>query len=119
MRPAIERLPLCGPGCRPFTSRSPGEAACTPIDHAALDCSSGTSTRVRAACGACEERGRSALPPLTPAPLPYLRVWLRDVLGALDDQHGPGQDARIGRRAVTGVGEAPVLRQALSDHLLR
>ena len=73
-RPAIERLPLCGPGRRPFTSRSPGEAACTPIDYAALDCSSGTSTRVRAACGTCEERGRSALPPMMAAPLPYLRL---------------------------------------------
>ena len=44
---------------------------------------------------------------------------LRDLLGTLDHEHGPGQDARIGRRAVAGVGEAPVLRQALADDLLR
>src|SRR5205085_7559669 len=48
-----------------------------------------------------------------------LHVWLRDVLGALDDQHRLGQDARIGRRAVAGIGEAPVLRQALPDDPLR
>ena len=48
-----------------------------------------------------------------------LDVWLRDVLGALDDQHRLGQDARIGRRTVAGIGEAPVLRQALADDLLR
>src|SRR4051794_41388465 len=46
-------------------------------------------------------------------------VRLRDLLGTLNHEHGPGQDARIGRRAVAGVGEAPVLRQALPDDLLR
>ena len=44
---------------------------------------------------------------------------MRDLLGTLNHEHGPGQDARIGRRAVAGVGEAPVLRQALPDDLLR
>src|SRR3954447_23930249 len=47
------------------------------------------------------------------------RVWLRDLLGTLDHQHGPGQDARIGRRAAAGIGEAPVLRRAPPDDLLR
>src|SRR3954452_15241215 len=42
-----------------------------------------------------------------------LVVRLRDLLGTLNHEHGPGQDARIGRRAVAGIGEAPVLRQAL------
>src|SRR3954453_15418799 len=45
-------------------------------------------------------------------------VWLRDVLGALDDQHGLGQGARIGWWPAGGVGEAAVSRQALADGLL-
>src|SRR3954454_14479273 len=48
-----------------------------------------------------------------------LPVRLRDLLGTLNHEHGPGQDARIGPRAVPGIGEAPVLRQALPDDLLR
>src|SRR3954447_11299080 len=48
-----------------------------------------------------------------------LSVRLRDLLGTLDHQHGPGQDARIGRRAAAGIGEAPVLRRAPPDDLLR
>src|SRR3954447_20319806 len=47
-----------------------------------------------------------------------LGVWLRDVLGALDDQHGLGQDASIGWWPMSGVGEAAVSRQALADGLL-
>jgi hypothetical protein len=47
-----------------------------------------------------------------------LTVWLRDVLGAFADQHGLGQDARIGRWAVAGAGEAAILRQALAGNLL-
>src|SRR4051812_41108698 len=46
-------------------------------------------------------------------------VWLRDVLGTLDHEHRPGEGARIERRAVAGIGEAPVLRRALADDLLR
>src|SRR4051812_12126785 len=49
---------------------------------------------------------------------PDLAVWLRDVLGALDDQHGLGQDASIGGWPIGGVGEAAVSRQALADDLL-
>src|SRR3954464_14258826 len=37
-----------------------------------------------------------------------LGVWLRDVLGALNDQHGLGQDASIGWWPMSGVGEAVV-----------
>src|SRR3954462_8045535 len=48
-----------------------------------------------------------------------LAVWLRDVLGPLDHEHRPGEGARIEPRAVAGIGEAPVLRQALADDLLR
>src|SRR3954447_6341401 len=48
-----------------------------------------------------------------------LAVWLRDVLGTLDHEHRPGEGARIERRAVAGIGEVPVLRQALADDLLR
>src|SRR4051794_11879008 len=47
-----------------------------------------------------------------------LAVRLRDVLGALDDHHGLGQDASIGWWPMSGVGEAPVSRQALADDLL-
>src|SRR3712207_8161892 len=47
-----------------------------------------------------------------------MAVRLRDVLGALDDQHGLGQDAGIGRRTEAGVGEARVPPQALADDLL-
>src|SRR4051794_5327518 len=47
-----------------------------------------------------------------------LIVWLRDLLGTLDHQHGPGQDARIGRRAVAGIDEPFALRQALADELV-
>src|SRR4028118_407861 len=47
-----------------------------------------------------------------------LTVWLRDVLCSFDDQHRPGQDAGIRWWAVAGIGEAPVLRQALADDLL-
>src|ERR671916_3166716 len=35
-----------------------------------------------------------------------------------DDQHGLGHDARIGWWPISGVGEAPVSRQALADDLL-
>src|SRR3954463_11177150 len=45
-------------------------------------------------------------------------IWLRDVLGAFDDQHGLGQDASIGWWPIGGVGEAAVSRQALADDLL-
>src|SRR3954447_20524474 len=50
--------------------------------------------------------------------LDRLVVWLRDVLGTPDDQHRPGQDARVGRRAVAGIGEPFALRQALADELV-
>src|SRR5690349_2814411 len=47
-------------------------------------------------------------------------VWLRDVLGTLDHEHRVREGARIERRAVAGVGEAPLLPQTLSDdHLGR
>src|SRR4051794_27689269 len=64
----------------------------------------------------------SGLPPRPRRPARegvLLVVWLPDLLGTLNHEHGPGQDARIGRRAVPGIGEAPVLRQALPDDLLR
>src|SRR3954469_16791954 len=74
-------------------------------------------------------RGGGSVPfTVVGAPLPVavlalrfigLVVWLRDVLGALDHEHRPGESARIERRAVAGIGEAPVLRQALADDLLR
>ena len=47
-----------------------------------------------------------------------LAVRLRNALGAFDDQQGLGQDAWVGRRMVVGVGEAPVLPQALADGLV-
>src|SRR3954454_15829803 len=47
-----------------------------------------------------------------------LGVWMREVLGAFDHEHRPGQDARIERRAVAGIGEAPLPRQALPDDLV-
>src|SRR3954447_17303275 len=62
--------------------------------------------------------GATGSPQANPATV-MLAVRLRDLLGTLNHEHGPGQDARIGRRAVAGVGEAPVLRQALPDDLLR
>src|SRR4051812_20471410 len=49
-----------------------------------------------------------------------LVVWLRDVLGTLDHEHRVREGARIERRAVAGIGEAPLLPQTLSDdHLGR
>src|SRR3954464_1140184 len=47
-----------------------------------------------------------------------LAVWLRDVLGTFDDQHGLGQDARIGRWVVARVGEMSILHEPLVDGLL-
>ena len=47
-----------------------------------------------------------------------LDVRLRDVLGTFDDQHGLGQDARIGRWVVARVGEMSILREPLADDLL-
>src|SRR4051794_802190 len=49
---------------------------------------------------------------------PLLVVWPRDVLGTPDDQHRLGQDARVGRRAVAGIGEPFALRRALADELV-
>src|SRR4051812_13382694 len=58
---------------------------------------------------------------LTPQPQSEraLIVRPRDLLGTLDHQHRPGQDVRVGRRAAAGIGEAPVLRRAPPDGLLR
>ena len=47
-----------------------------------------------------------------------LGVWLRDVLGTLDDQHGLGQDAGIRRWPIAGVGEAGVALEPLMDDFL-
>src|SRR5689334_24440985 len=47
-----------------------------------------------------------------------LVVWLRDVLGTLDHEHRVREGARIERRAVAGIGEAPLLPQTLSDNHL-
>src|SRR3954466_9089374 len=79
---------------------------------------------------------RSAIPATRPIQCPSGRVFssstkvasptiqyrfivrLRDVLGAFDDRHGLGQDARIGWWPIGGVGAAAVSRQALADDLL-
>ena len=47
-----------------------------------------------------------------------LGVWLRDVLGTFDDQQRLGQDARIGRWPISGIGEARVVPEPLTDDLL-
>ena len=51
-------------------------------------------------------------------PSACLVVRLRDVLGARDHERRPREGARVERRAVAGVGETLVSRQALADDLL-
>src|SRR5215217_3011547 len=107
-RPPRVRQPRCPPEppviAAPFSSRGGARHAL------------GISCRV----SGLSPRPAPTLPPRDQASFsnPVLIVRLRDVLGELDDQHGLGQHARVGRRAVAGVGEAPVLRQALADDLL-